>query len=395
VAFQRILRRIAEAERSIEMRCFDWRDDDTGAAVGRALLAAADRGVSVTIHKDRVGMHYEYLEDTKQSFFHKRVALVPRVQTWFLMAVYGQRGSLRQKASRLAARLLRHPNVTVHRDQKRFDHAKLYVFDERSVILGGMGIGDDFRLRNVDFMVEVSGGDAAARLRDRYEGRAAFDSRRSFDYLLYSFRGSALVDDSLAEQRLALIDGARKRLTIEMAYMGERRCTDALVAAVKRGVEVTLLTAEKANVLGDLNRYTCDQLLRRTGSPENLRIVLHPRMVHGKAMVVDRRIVDIGSANFTVLSHGGYEEVDLYCRDPLFASDVEDAIEEEIEQGMQVAGRVPFRRSYVMAERVFAAYQAKTAISLARRKTKPIAERRARARGAQQSNDNTSPLSSC
>ena len=49
------------------------------------------------------------------------------------------------------------------------------MFDDETVILGGMGIGDDFRHHNVDFMVEISGGQAAARLADRYEGRAAFD----------------------------------------------------------------------------------------------------------------------------------------------------------------------------------------------------------------------------
>ena len=78
------------------------------------------------------------------------------------MTVYGRWGSLRQKPSPLAEALLAHPNVSVTRHEKRFDHAKLYVFDDETVILGGMGIGDDFRHHNVDFMVEISGGEAAA-----------------------------------------------------------------------------------------------------------------------------------------------------------------------------------------------------------------------------------------
>ena len=64
------------------------------------------------------------------------------------------------------------------------------MFDDETVILGGMGIGDDFRHHNVDFMVEISGGQAAARLADRYEGRAPFDPERTFDYLLHSFKAS-------------------------------------------------------------------------------------------------------------------------------------------------------------------------------------------------------------
>ena len=352
VAFAHILERIAEAERSIEMRCFEWRDDETGDLLGRALLAAAERGVNVTILKDRVGMCYEHLEGTKQSFFHKRIGLVPRLQTWALMVCYGRWGSLRQKPSPVADALLAHPNVTVVRDAKRFDHAKLYVFDEETVILGGMGIGDDFRHHNVDFMVELSGGDAAERLADRYEGRALFDRSRPYDYLLHSFRGSARSGGSLAEDRLGLIASARERLTIAMAYLGDPVCTDALVDAVRRGVQVTVLTAARANIIGDLNLWTCAQLLQRTGSADNLRIVLHPRMVHGKAIVGDGAWVDIGSTNFTPPSHGGYEEVDLYCHDAAFAQQVEQAIERDIQGGTRASLPIRYRSVYVAVERL-------------------------------------------
>jgi cardiolipin synthase len=358
VAFARILRRIDEAHRSILVRSFNWRDDETGESVARALLRAADRGVKVTILKDRVGMHYEYLEGSKQSFFHKRIALRVRLQTWFLMVVYGQWGSLRQRPSLLAQAVLTHPNITVRWEQERFDHAKVYVVDDQSVILGGMGIGDDSRLENVDFMVEVSGTDAALRLNERHEGRVAFDPDRRFDYLLHSFVANGDSGDTLAAQRLRLIRAAQKSVTIAMAYMGDRACAKALVEAVNRGVRVTLLTSARANVLGDLNLRTCDHLLRRTGNAPNLRVFLHPRMVHGKAVVVDGARVDIGSANFTCLSHGGYEEVNLYCQDPVFARAVEAAIEHNIADSQAAHHPVPHRKVSALIERALSAYQA-------------------------------------
>jgi cardiolipin synthase len=276
------------------------------------------------------------------------------------MTVYGRWGSLRQKPSTLADALLAHQMVTVSRHEKRFDHAKLYVFDDETVILGGMGIGDDFRHHNVDFMVEISGGGAAARLADRYEGRAAFDPERAFDFLLHSFKGSTPPRKgqrvALAKQRLALIASAQKRLTIEMAYFGDKACTAALVDAVKRGVRVTVLTAARANIIGDLNLWTCAQLLRRTGSAENLRIGLHPRMVHGKAIVGDGAWVDIGSTNFTSPSHGGYEEVDLFSRDAAFAQQVEHAIERDIRDGKPARLPIRYRRPYVVVERMLGSF---------------------------------------
>ena len=358
-AFERIVQRIDGARRSISLRAFEWRDDATGELIGRALLRAAQRGVTVTILKDRVGSAYEHLEGTKQSFFHKQLGLHAHLQARLLMAVYGRWGSLRQKPSPIADALLAHPKVTVLRDEKRYDHAKLYVIDDETLILGGMGIGDDFRLANVDFMVEVSGGGAAARLDARYGGRTPFDPNRPFDFLLHAFgpdtNGCALADD-----RLNLIAGARERLTIAMAYFGDRACTDALVAAVRRGVTVTILTAERANVLGDLNRATCAELLRRTGSPDNRQIYFHPRMVHGKAMVGDGDWVDVGSTNFTSLSHGGYEEVDLFSRDEAFAARVEEAIYQEIRAARPAMLPIRYRRTYLFFERLANAVHSKT-----------------------------------
>jgi cardiolipin synthase len=337
-AFARILSRIEHARRSILIRCFEWRDDDTGQSVARALLAAADRGVEVTILKDRLGGFYEHLAATKQSFFHKQIEFGARWQLWGLMMFYRRWGSLRQTPSALAEALARHPKIRVV-SEKRFDHAKLFVFDDQTIILGGMGIGDDFRDVNVDFMVEIAGGDAVERLADRYAGRARFDAQRPFDYLLHSSDGHLRTGESLAAQRLALIGEARERLTIAMAYLGDPASTEALCQAVRRGVAVTLLTGAQSDVGADLNLFTCARILRRTGSPENLRLVLHPTMVHGKVMVGDGEWVDLGSTNFTQLSHNGYEELDVFSRDPRFARQVEQAIEQEI--GPTTPARLP------------------------------------------------------
>jgi phosphatidylserine/phosphatidylglycerophosphate/cardiolipin synthase-like enzyme len=211
------------------------------------------------------------------------------------------------------------------------------------VILGGMGIGDDFRHVNVDFMVEIAGREAAVRLEDRYAGQYPFDESRAFDFLLHSFEGCTRTGESLAAQRLALIDGARRRLTIVMAYLGDPEATRAICRAVARGVSVTLLTAARPDVGADLNLFVCAEILRRTGNPDNLRLVLHPRMVHGKAIVGDGEWVDLGSTNFTRLSHATYEELDVFWRDRGFARRVEEAIDAEAAAGTRARLPVDYR----------------------------------------------------
>jgi cardiolipin synthase len=358
VAFTEILRRIEQAERSIEVRAFLWRDDEAGNRLGQALLAAADRGVAVRIRKDRIAAVYEYTGGNRQSFFHKRPSTMQRFQAWFLGAVYRAPGSFRQRPSALAEALLRHPNIDVSHELERFDHSKLFVFDERIVTLGSMGIGDNHHSDWVDVMVELEGRAHVERLRARLDG-ARFDPGRAIDFLVHSRAREPRGSCPMLLDRLAVIEAAERSLTVEMAYLGDRRFTAALLRAVRRGVQVKLVTSVMADVLGNLNRATCDTLLARTGAPANLAIVLLPRMVHSKIVVADGHVCDVGSANFTPLSHGVYDEIDLYAVSHRFGRAIEDAVDQHCAEGEVVQGRLGYRRLHSQIERVIVAYQAR------------------------------------
>ncbi|MGE5185810.1 MAG: phospholipase D-like domain-containing protein [Acidobacteriota bacterium] len=358
-AFQAILERIRGAEKSVEIRAFLWRDDETGNLAAEAVLAAADRGAKVTIHKDRIAAVYEYTGGNKQSFFHKRVDPIRGIQAWFLGAVYRAPGSFKQKPNPLAERILAHPNITVEHERKRFDHSKVYIVDDRFMALGSMGIGDNHTKEWIDMVVEAEGPQHIARLRERMAGHDEFDPSRGLDFLVHSREAHRKRSCPMISHRLALIDAARQSLTVEMAYLGDRRFTAALARAVQRGVQVKLVTADQADVLGATNRATCDMLRRLTGAPENLTIVLLPRMVHSKVVVIDHRWSDVGSANFTALSHGVYDEINLYVDSPSFACALEAEIDRHCDEGRIVDQKLRWRRAYSGLERAIVAYQAR------------------------------------
>lgn len=359
VAFAEVLNRVNQARSSIEVRAFLWRDDESGNRLGEAILAAAERGVKVQIQKDRIAAVYEYTGGNKQSFFHKRMLPTHRLQAWFLSTVYNAKGSFRQQPNPLAEAILGHPNITVSHRRKRFDHSKLFIFDERYITLGSMGIGEEHSGDWVDVMVEVEGAEHVRRLRERIAGDDEFDPSRKIDFLLHSRSAHRPRTCPMLAHRLALIEGAKRSLSVEMAYLGDRRFTAALLRAVRRGVDVTLVTSSQANVLGNLNLATCDKLLRATGSPPHLKIALLPRMVHSKLVVIDGHLCDIGSANFTPLSHGVYDEINLYADDADLAEALEDAIAHHCEEGRLVGRRVGYRRVVSSVERVIVAYQAR------------------------------------
>ena len=358
-AFRAILERIRGAERSVEIRAFLWRDDEAGNELGDAVLAAADRGAQVIIHKDKIAAVYEYTGGNKQSFFHKRVDAIRGFQAWFLGAVYRAPGSFKQKPNALSQRILSHPNIRVEHQRKRFDHSKVYIVDDRYLMLGSMGIGDNHRHDWIDVMVEAEGPRHVARLRERMAGHDEFDPSRGLDFLVHSREAHRKKSCPMISHRLALIDAAEKSITVEMAYFTDRRFTAALARAVQRGIEVKVVTADQADVLANINRATCAALMRLTGAPENLTIVLLKRMVHSKVVVIDHRFSDVGSANFTSLSHGVYDEINMYADSEPFATALEAEIARHCEGGEVAEARLRYRRIYSGMERAIIAYQSR------------------------------------
>ena len=224
-----------------------------------------------------------------------------------------------------------------------------------------MGIGDNHRDEWIDVMVEAEGPEHVKRLRERMSGHDEFDPSRGLDFLVHSREAHRKNSCPMVSHRLALIDAAQVSLTVEMAYLGERRFTAALARAVQRGVHLKLVTADEADVLRATNRATCDMLRRLTGAPENLEIVLLPRMVHSKVVVIVHRYADVGSANFTAISHGVYDEINLYADCEPFAQALEQEIEAHCEEGHLVdqSLRMRWRRTFSGFERAVMAYQAR------------------------------------
>jgi phosphatidylserine/phosphatidylglycerophosphate/cardiolipin synthase-like enzyme len=77
-------------------------------------------------------------------------------------------------------------------------------------------------------------------------------------------------------------------------------------------------------------------------------------------MVGDGVWATVGSTNFTVLSHGDYEEVDLYCRERAFARDLERAIEREALAGSPARLPLAYKPMRLAIEWAVSAYQGRT-----------------------------------
>ena len=99
--------------------------------------------------------------------------------------------------------------------------------------------------------------------------------------------------------------------------------------------------------------------MRLTGAPKNLTIVLVPRMVHSKVVIIDHRFSDVGSANFTSLSHGVYDEINMYVDSEPFARALEAEIDRHCADATLAQPRLAYRKVYSGLERAIIAYQSR------------------------------------
>lgn len=183
------------------------------------------------------------------------------------------------------------------------NHKKLVALDGRVAYLGGMCFSDhnfawhDSMLRIED---ERAAGFLASDFQATWEGRHRGASARLPGLTLHALDGSA--NEALFAEVLALFDGARESLFVEVPYLTSP-FLERLRAASGRGVRVVLVTPR------DNNWGLAAALVRREAARGGFEVRLYDGgMTHLKAALVDGRVLVIGSANLDSFSYHTQQE---------------------------------------------------------------------------------------
>jgi cardiolipin synthase len=278
-AFKEIFAAIDSAETSVYIQTYIWKDDGTGQKVVEKLKAAADRGVRVAVRKDMLG-----------TFFELGDMLKGRPSPVFTKA--GLKG---------------HNNIHVNTDLfADTDHSKYFIFDESSVIFGGMNIADEYHTKWHDFMVLLRG----KVWTEAFTKKVLKRSRWPVLFpLVLTVNNSK--ETEIRTATIEIIASAKQRIVIEHAYFSDDRVIEAVKKAAARGVRVEIILPKVPDTHLYANMATINRLL----DPESgkvARVLLYPHMSHAKVIMTDDRIVAIGSANLTPRSMLTSEEITLF-----------------------------------------------------------------------------------
>ncbi|MGD9677030.1 MAG: phosphatidylserine/phosphatidylglycerophosphate/cardiolipin synthase family protein [Vulcanibacillus sp.] len=291
------------SQKSIYINMFIWRDDRIGNQISSELLKAADRGVNVHISKDKLGAVFEKAEENKQSFFHKEFNLGLHFKSFICDKFYPMKGkvkSRKQEYNELVEVLINHPNITVDKNHLKGDHSKYYIFDDKTLIIGGINIEDKEIYTDVegkryyDYMVELDDETYVEKFKKRvYRGEEfEVDNRVEF---LFNVKRNGETSYEAKESILKIISCADRSLDIVMAYIGDQEVTEKIIEVANRGIAVNMILPAKSNIQEDLNKRVLKQIMKRTNN--KVKVYLSQGMVHAKLVRVDDRILTLGSTN--------------------------------------------------------------------------------------------------
>jgi cardiolipin synthase len=269
-------RLLDRARTSVDLSTYYFQADATGWSAARALVMCAQRGVRVRLLIDR------YMLERKRRETPELATLV----------AYLRRGGV---------------EVRLWHDALRpFDsnHRKILVVDNQAALVGGRNFADHYRLgawRDVDLVVSGPSVRSLSALFDTvWSALPPAGFAPWFDHRPYS-----LLADPTARFALACIQGARRSIVLELAYLvGPNLLTRSLVHAARRDVHVRVLTNSAESTDLPYVGYAAYSALREllAGGVEVRVRRGAGRTLHSKYLVVDDEWVLFGSHNLDYYS---------------------------------------------------------------------------------------------
>jgi len=287
LAYDCFLAEIRNAQRTIRICTFVLADDDAGRPLVRALIDRARQGLEVRLLIDDL-LHFH----VPHGLLRELSSAGARVERFMPLLHLPFRG---------------HTNLRNHR--------KIAVFDGQRAIIGGMNLGHEYlgptpdpeRWRDLSLLLA---GAAVAELDAvfRADWEFACGERLSPAEPLAAGEiavrvvpsGPDTARDAIYDADLSAIFRAERRIWIATPYfVPDEVLLRALMIAVRRGVEVRVLTPARSNhSLSDFAAGSCLRDLSAGG----VIIQRFGKMLHAKTLLIDDSLCVVGSANFDMRS---------------------------------------------------------------------------------------------
>lgn len=313
--YNRLKTRIENAKESIYMEAFLYHDDKVGNEFADLLIKKAKEGLDVKVIIDA------FSNNKDRKVFNKMKE--------------GGVNIIRNKGT--------YQDVIESRGMSAY-HRKLYIFDKKVALTGGMNIGDEYLTKGKwhDSLVEVQGPIMSDTLNDFYKHwtystgdklekappPSAFNNVRTNDMPMdLSGKSVRLIttdfnnrDKDIKTWMVEAMKNAKERIYIQDPYFNDPEIITALKGAINRGVkvEVILPGSNDVSIMKHLGDNVLDELYAEGADMYTYITNGREEFNHLKATLVDD-MVSIGSANKDVRAMNTNQEINYVITDKEFA----------------------------------------------------------------------------
>jgi cardiolipin synthase A/B len=316
-AFPPLLDDVRAAKKTIYVSFYIFKDDKLGNELADLLIEKAKAGVEVNLSLDGIG--------SVDALWNPARRIVERMAAGGVKVVRNHVFDITRSTT-----ALNHP-----------DHRKLVLIDGVVGYTGGMNIADHYRDGYHDIMIRVTGpvvqqmtiewalsfsflgGKLAVKGKPEDEAREYLFPRKGEEpqggMRARVIQGIPGDNPEIFRETLRLIGSAKRVIRIENPYCTNPEIQNALIEAARRGVEVEIILPGESD-------HGFSHLAAKAAYPKmieaGIKIYEYPGFNHDKVMVIDDRIVSVGSSNFDDVALRHIYELNLIVEDPALARDV-------------------------------------------------------------------------
>lgn len=328
-AFDKLASGVDNAKESVYMEAFIYRNDEKGNEIADKLISKAKQGLDVRVIVDS-------FTNTKE------------------FPVYDK---MRKNGVKVIKNEGSFNNPIESRGLSAY-HRKLYIFDKKEALTGGINIGNEYLNKGKwhDLLVEAKGPVMSDVLNDFYkhwnyssgEGKEKLEKAPQPEAFKIDKKlnpnATKEVDSSNSKVRLITTDpneskksiktwmleavsNAKQRVLVQDPYFNDPEIINALKGAVNRGVKVEVIFPDSNDVkiMKHLDDNTLDELYAEGADTYKYNTNGKESFNHLKATVVDD-VVCLGSANRDVRSMNTNQEINYVIDDPKFAKEFMDKV---------------------------------------------------------------------
>ncbi len=319
--FQHLLGEIEQATHHIHILFYIFRDDNIGQKMLDKLKDKANEGVEIRLMVDFMGMKIarKNRKLLKKAGIHFVISNKPSFPFFFY-------------------------------SMNKRNHRKVTVIDGEIAYLGGFNVGDEYLGRDPnfgpwrDYHLAVKGEgveDLQRQFLLDWKSASSEDLVQRERYYPQQRPGRkeiqilSLDGDHGKEVTLKLINSAKRKLFIGSPYfIPGKEIKDALINAAKRGVDIQVILPKKPDhPLVIHAAYPYFQPLINAG----IDIYLYFQgFYHSKAIIIDDKICDIGTANFDQRSFHLNHEVNCLIHDEDWTQQVMEQVDQDLNRSERV-----------------------------------------------------------